>query len=304
MQIHVLGSAAGGGFPQWNCNCRNCRGLREGSLNAKARTQSSITISANGEDWILFNTSPDILTQLQSFAPLQPGRAMRDTGIKAIVLMDGQIDHSTGLLMLREGCPHNVYCTKMVHEDLSHGFPIFDVLKSWNGGINWHEVPVNDANFVIDGIDALKFIAASLISNAPPYSPHRDNPQPGDNIGMLIEDKNTGKKLFYAPGVGQIESQVRSMAEQADCVMIDGTVWVNDEMARAGVGTKLGTDMGHLPQNDEGGMIEFLDSLDGCRKILIHINNTNPILIEDSDERKILAEHNIEVAYDGLHIDL
>ncbi|MDH3693954.1 MAG: pyrroloquinoline quinone biosynthesis protein PqqB [Gammaproteobacteria bacterium] len=304
MQVHVLGSAAGGGFPQWNCNCRNCRGLRDGSLNAKARTQSSITISANGEDWILFNTSPDILAQLQSFSPLQPARAMRDTAIKAIVLMDGQIDHSTGLLMLREGCPHYVYCTKMVHEDLSHGFPIFDVLKSWNGGINWNEVPVDGTSFTVDGIEGLELTAVPLVSNAPPYSPHRDNPQPGDNIGILIEEKNTGKKLFYAPGVGQIESQVRTMAEQADCVMIDGTVWVNDEMAQAGVGTKLGTDMGHLPQSGEGGMIEFLDSLDGCRKILIHINNTNPILIEDSEERKILAKHSIEVAYDGLHIDL
>jgi pyrroloquinoline quinone biosynthesis protein B len=304
MQIHVLGSAAGGGFPQWNCNCRNCRGLREGSINAKARMQSSITISADGEKWILFNTSPDILAQLQSFPPLQPGRALRDTGIKAIVLMDGQIDHATGLLMLREGCPHDVYCTKMVHEDLSHGFPIFDVLKSWNGGINWHEIPVNGKPFVIADIDSFQFTAAPLISNAPPYSPHRDNPQPGDNIGILIEDKSNGKKLFYAPGVGRIESQVRAMAEQADCVLIDGTVWVNNEMELVGVGSKLGTDMGHLPQSGDGGMVEFLDGLNGCRKILIHINNTNPILDEESKERKTLSEHNIEVAYDGLHIDL
>ncbi len=304
MQIHVLGSAAGGGFPQWNCNCRNCRGLREGSINAKARTQSSITISADGENWILFNTSPDILAQLRSFRPLQPGRAIRDTGIKAVLLMDGQIDHTTGLLMLREGCPHEVYCTKMVYEDLSHGFPIFDLLTSWNGGINWHEIPVDGVTFAIDGIDGLQFSAAPLISNAPPYSPHRDHPQPGDNIGILIEEKCSEKKLFYAPGVGEIESQVRTMAEQADCILIDGTVWVNNEMELAGVGHKLGTDMGHLPQSGEGGMIEFLDSLSDCRKILIHINNTNPILDEDSEERKTLSEHNIEVAYDGLYIDL
>jgi pyrroloquinoline quinone biosynthesis protein B len=123
MFVQILGSAAGGGFPQWNCNCVNCAGFRDGSLRAKARTQSSIAISDDGVNWVLCNTSPDIRAQLQSFAPMQPGRALRDTGISAIILMDSQIDHTTGLLMLREGCPHQVWCTDMVHEDLSTGFP-------------------------------------------------------------------------------------------------------------------------------------------------------------------------------------
>ena len=127
MNIRILGSAAGGGFPQWNCNCANCHGLRTGRIKASARTQSSIAVSSNRVDWVLFNTSPDLLAQLAAFPELQPARATRDTAIKAIIFMDSQIDHTTGLLMLREGCPHEVYCTDMVFEDLSSGFPLFEI---------------------------------------------------------------------------------------------------------------------------------------------------------------------------------
>ncbi len=123
MQIHILGSAAGGGFPQWNCNCANCAGYRKGTLNAVARTQSSIAVSEDGEHWILFNASPDIRAQLAAFPAMQPARAVRDSGINAIVLMDSQVDHTTGLLSLREGLPLDVWCTRQVHDDLSSGFP-------------------------------------------------------------------------------------------------------------------------------------------------------------------------------------
>jgi len=148
MFVQILGSAAGGGFPQWNCNCANCAGFRDGSLRAKARTQSSIAISDDGVNWVLCNASPDIRAQLQSFAPMQPGRALRDTGISAIILMDSQIDHTTGLLSLREGCPHQVWCTDMVHEDLTTGFPLFTMLTHWNGGLNWNRIEL-DRSFTI-----------------------------------------------------------------------------------------------------------------------------------------------------------
>ncbi len=306
MKIQILGSAAGGGFPQWNCNCHNCSGVRAGTLNAKQRTQSSITVSADGENWILFNTSPDIRQQLASFPPLQPARQIRDTGISAIVLMDSQIDHTTGLLMLREGCPHQIWCTEMVEGDLSSGFPVFNVLKHWNGGNNIHRIPVgeNDNSFVIPQVSDLKLTAVPLLSSAPPYSPHRGNPHPGDNIGVQVEDLRTGKKLFYAPGLGQIEPHLRPLMENADVLLIDGTLWREDEMIVSGVGTKLGAEMGHLPQSGEGGMIEYLDTLEKPRKVLIHINNTNPILDEDSAERAELTAHGIEVSYDGMSIDL
>ncbi|OMH39696.1 pyrroloquinoline quinone biosynthesis protein PqqB [Motiliproteus sp. MSK22-1] len=305
MKIRVLGSAAGGGFPQWNCNCRNCKGYREGQINAHARTQSSICISSDGERWLLFNASPDIRAQMASFKPLQPARKLRDTGIEAVMLIDAQIDHTSGLLMLREGCPLNVYCTDPVYEDLSSGFPLFPMLESWNGGLQRHPVSLDsDKGFEIPAINNLRIHAIALSSKAPPYSPHRNNPVKGDNIGVFIEDLNTGGSLFYAPGLGAIESHLLPWMERADCLLVDGTLWRDDEMICQEVGTQTGLSMGHLPQSGAGGMLETLFPLPARRKILIHINNTNPILDEDSPERAELNRQGIEVANDGLEIDL
>jgi pyrroloquinoline quinone biosynthesis protein B len=304
MQIRVLGAAAGGGFPQWNCNCRNCDGVRKGTIRAQPRTQSSIAVSADGVDWVLFNASPDVLAQIKSFPALQPARAIRDTGIRAVVLMDGQIDHTTGLLMLREGKPLELWCTDMVREDLTTGNPLFSILGHYCG-VNWHRLPTaRGSGFSIDGIDHLSFSAVALKSKAPPYSPHRNNPHEGDNIGMRITDLRTGKQVFYAPGLGEIEPHLQPLLEQADVVMVDGTFWTDDEMIKLGISSKRARDIGHLPQSGAGGMIGALQPLRAARKILIHINNTNPILDEDSAERAELSRAGIEVAYDGLEVTL
>ena len=303
MHVQILGSAAGGGFPQWNCNCRNCDGLRRGTLNAKARTQSSIALSDDGVNWILCNASPDIRTQLVQTPVLQPARAVRDTAIRAIVLMDSQIDHVTGLLTLREGCPHEVWCTDMVHEDLQTGFPLFPMLSHWNGGLQRRRIGLGEP-FRIPACPALEFLPIPLRSAAPPYSPHRNDPHPGDNIGLLVRDSNTGGVLFYAPGLGQPDEGLLATMRDADCLLVDGTLWRDDEMAFAGVGDKLGSEMGHLQQSGPGGMIELLDAQPASRKVLIHINNTNPILDEDSAERTELVAHGIEVAHDGMQIVL
>ncbi len=303
MHVQILGSAAGGGFPQWNCNCRNCDGLRRGTLNAKARTQSSIALSDDGVNWILCNASPDIRAQLEQTPVLQPARAVRDTAIRAIVLMDSQIDHVTGLLTLREGCPHEVWCTDMVHEDLQTGFPLFPMLSHWNGGLQRRRIGLGEP-FRIPACPALEFLPIPLRSAAPPYSPHRKDPHPGDNIGLLVRDTNTGGVLFYAPGLGQPDDGLLATMRDADCLLVDGTLWRDDEMAFAGVGDKLGSEMGHLQQSGPGGMIELLDAQPASRKVLIHINNTNPILDEDSAERAELVAHGIEVAHDGMQIVL
>jgi pyrroloquinoline quinone biosynthesis protein B len=151
MRLHVLGSAAGGGFPQWNCNCPNCDGLRKGTIKARARTQSSITVTGDNENWVLFNASPDILTQFQRFPELQPARALRDTAVRAIVLIDGQIDHTTGLYMLREHRqPHEIWCTAPVRDDLTQGNPLFRLLGHYSG-VNWNELPIDESAFEIAG---------------------------------------------------------------------------------------------------------------------------------------------------------
>ncbi|MFL1455285.1 pyrroloquinoline quinone biosynthesis protein PqqB [Marinobacter sp. GN3S48] len=305
MYIHVLGSAAGGGFPQWNCNCANCDGFRKGTLKASARTQSSIAMSEDGEHWILFNASPDIRAQLASFPAMQPCRAVRDTGISAVLLIDSQVDHTTGLLTLREGLPLDVWCTAQVHEDLSTGFPLFRMLEHWNGGLSWREIPATESeSFTILCAPSLRLTAIPLLSNAPPYSPRRDNPHPGDNIGVFLEDTRTGQTVLYAPGLGEPDERILNWMRKADVLMVDGTVWHDDEMIRQEVGTKTGQDMGHLAQSGPGGMIEVLDTMPARRKILIHINNTNPILDENSAERAELLRHGIEVAWDGMHVEV
>ncbi|ETX06874.1 MAG: pyrroloquinoline quinone biosynthesis protein PqqB [Candidatus Entotheonella gemina] len=304
MRIHVLGSAAGGGFPQWNCNCYNCHGLRRGEIKATARTQSSIAISGDGVGWVLTNASPDIRTQLEAFPAMQPARAIRDTGITGIVLMDSQIDHTTGLLILREGQPLDIYCTDMVHQDLTTGNPLFNILGHYCG-VNWHDIPLDEGDdFVVRGADQLRFHAVPLDSKAPPYSPHRHDPHLGDNIGMWIEDDRTEKRLFYAPGLGHVDDRIRAYLAHADCLLVDGTFWRDDELIQAGIVNKRARDMGHLAQSGPGGMISVLSDLERPRKILIHINNTNPILNEDSPERAALADAGIEVAYDGMDIEL
>ena len=303
MKIRVLGAGAGGGFPQWNCNCNNCRRLRSGELNGKARTQSSIAISTDNRNWLLFNTSPDIRAQLEAFPAIQPKQGIRDTGIKAILLIDSQIDHTTGMLMLREGKPLEVYCTDMVKQDLTTGFPLFTMLKDYCT-VNHHPIPCDETPFSIPGIEDIRIYAHALKSKAPPYSPHRHDPHEGDNIGVIIEQISTGKKLYYSPGLGEIEPHVFAAMQKVDCLMVDGTFWTDDEMCQQQISVKRAREIGHLPQSGPGGMIEVLAEVQQARKILIHINNTNPILDEDSSERKILDAAGIEVAYDGLEIDL
>ena len=304
MHIHVMGSGAGGGFPQWNCNCNNCKGVREGTVKASPRTQSSIAISSDGVDWILFNASPDIKKQMDDFPALQPAREVRDTAIKAILITDAQIDHVTGLLTLREhNKPWDIYCTEAVHGDLTTGFPVFNILGHFRG-INWHEIKTDLQPFTIPAAPGLIFTAVPLKSEAPPYSPHRHNTVPGDNVGIRVEDTRTGKNVFYAPGLGVVEDHVLEFMRNADVVLVDGTVWTDDEMSKEGISDKRAQEMGHINQSEEGGTISFLNSMERPRKILIHINNTNPILNDESTERQVLNNAGIELAYDGMDIEL
>lgn len=301
MKVRVLGSAAGGGFPQWNCNCSNCRGARAGRL--KPRTQSSIAVAGDGGRWVLFNASPDVLAQIAAFPGLWPREGLRDTGIAAIVLIDAQIDHTTGLFLLREGAPLEVHCTERVREDLTHGNPVFRVLEHYCG-VRWHRVPIDGSPFQVAGASALRFTAVPLKSNAPPFSPQRDRPLPGDNIGVRVEDRGSGRNLFYAPGLGEIEPHLEPFLASADCLLVDGTFWTDDEMVRLGISQKRARDLGHLPQSGPGGMMDVLERYPRARKILIHINNTNPILDEARPERAELAARGIEVAWDGMEIEL
>ncbi|CAN7758486.1 pyrroloquinoline quinone biosynthesis protein PqqB [Variovorax sp. LjRoot84] len=310
MKILVLGSGAGGGFPQWNCNCRLCAGQRQGELSARARTQSSIAVSADGDSWVLLNASPDIGQQIRSHPQLHPRQGLRDTPIKAVVLMDAQIDHVTGLLGLREGPCIDLYATPCVFEDLTTGLPLLNVLQHYCG-TRWHMLPVAgdrvSAEFEIEGFASLRFTALAIPGKAPPYSPHRREQMVGDNIALLIEDRRDGRRLFYSPGLAEVGNQELRWMSDADCLLVDGTFWEEDEMQRAGLSGKTATEMGHLPQSASAvrtGMVDVMRATTARRKVLIHINNSNPILDEGSPQRRVLEAHGIEVSYDGMEITL
>ncbi|GAB3676936.1 pyrroloquinoline quinone biosynthesis protein PqqB [Salinisphaera aquimarina] len=303
MHVRVLGSAAGGGFPQWNTNVGLNRQLHEGTTRATARTQSSIAVSADGERWLLVNASPDVRQQILDFPALRPAPDTRGTGIGAILLMDSQIDHTAGLMILREGDTLPIWSTRPVYEDLTTGLPLFKVLEHFCG-VDWHEIDTAASGFAIDGVPGLSFRAVELSSAAPPYSPHRGDPHPGDNIGLIVTDDATGGQLFYAPGLGAPDDEIAAIARAADCVLVDGTFFTETEMIDQGVGTKAAATMGHLPQSGDNGMLTWLAQFPGTRRVLIHINNTNPILDPDSPERATVEEAGVEVSYDGLEIKL
>jgi pyrroloquinoline quinone biosynthesis protein B len=273
-------------------------------LQTRGRTQSSIAVTGGGS-WALVNASPDVLAQLKANPDLQPGRTVRDTAIAAIILVDGQVDHTTGLYMLREAVrPWPIWCTDSTCADLTEGNPVFRVLKFFCG-VDRRRIELDGAGFTIDAVPGVRWRGLPVAGKPAPYSPNRDSPVAGDNLALVIEDESSGRTALYAPGLSGIDDRVWRAMQSAACVLVDGTFWTDDEMIRLGVSAKRARDIGHLPQSGAGAMLEWLDRLPpATRKILIHINNTNPILNEASAESAELARRGVEVAWDGMEIVL
>ena len=303
MLIRVLGSAAGGGFPQWNCNCNNCRGLRAGTLRASGRSQSSIAVSADGERWLLCNVSPDIHRQIAANFPPRAADGLRQTAIAAAILVDGQLDHAAGLLLLRENrAPLEVWSTDPVREDLTQGFPVLGVLERYCG-IDWHRVPTAGQPFAIRALPGIAVEALAVPGRPAPYSLHRLHPRSGDNVALIFRECASGRQVVYAPGLQSVTPPLEQALRASSCVLVDGTFWTDDELIRLGASPQTATAMGHLPQTGPSGMIAELERLPRTtRRILIHINNTNPILDEAGPERALLTTAGIEVAFDGMEI--
>jgi pyrroloquinoline quinone biosynthesis protein B len=275
-------------------------------MHTRARTQSSIAVTGDSPAaWVLVNASPDVLAQLQANSFLQPARAARDTAITGIVLVDGQIDHTTGLFMLREATrPWPLWCTDSAYADLTRGNPILHVLSHYCG-VERRRIDLAGDDFSVEGVTGVRWRGLPVASKPAPYSPNRESPVCGDNIALLIRCESTRKSVLYAPGLGSMEDHVWEAMQGVDCVLVDGTFWTDDEMIRLGLSRKHAREIGHLPQSGPGGMLEWLERLPAAtRKILIHINNTNPILDETSPERAQLRRRGIEVAWDGMEIVL
>lgn len=306
MWLRVLGSAAGGGFPQWNCNCPNCRGVRDGSLPCRSRTQSSIAISGDYRHWFLFNASPDIRNQIQAFPLLQPQDGVRSTPIQGIILSDAELDHTLGLLSLRESRSLRVYTTKWVYTALTEWNPLLRTLSRYCA-VEWIPVQLQEMLPLCnaDGSDSgLRCQAFTTLSTKKVAFAAESPASPEAVVGYRISDLRTGRTLVYMPAVQELQAEVRGQLQDCTCLLVDGTCWYDDELVRLGISGKTARSMGHLPIAGEGGSLEQLSTLSMNRVVYIHLNNTNPLLIENSSERQIVESEGIEVAFDGMEMEI
>ena len=298
MWVRVLGAAAGGGFPQWNCGCPQCRAVREGSRPCRSRTQSSVAVSADYRRWFLLNASPDIRAQIESFPALHP-HGVRDSPLQAVLLTDGELDHTLGLLLLREAGDLEVHATAAVHETLSRGTSLLQTLGAYTR-VEWRTVSTGKEVSLADGLSYRAF-------PVPTNKRARFGTGEGEEgvvVGYRITDEHTGRVLVYLPGAQELTASVLAHLEGCTCLLFDGTCWQDDELIRLGIAGKTSRDMGHLPISGADGSLEQLAPLPIERKIYIHINNTNPILLEDAPERRIVEDRGLEVAADGLELEI
>ena len=304
MRIRVLGSAAGGGFPQWNCGCPNCQGARDGTAPVEPRTQESVAISTDDSGWFLLNASPEIRQQIESFTGLHP-RAPRHSPIHAIVLTNGDLDHVLGLLSLRESHPLVVYATRSVRDGFTEGNALYRTLERFPGQVTWRilelgrEQPLAGAS---GDAGPLSIEAVPVPGKLPIHLERRAAPSPEDNIGLCIREAATGRRLAYFPAAGGVTPAVRRALDGADLVFFDGTFWSNDELPAQGLGAKRAGDMAHLPVGGADGTLAALRGLAAPRRIFIHVNNSNPVLREDSPERKEVAAAGWEIARDAMEV--
>jgi pyrroloquinoline quinone biosynthesis protein B len=301
MYVRLLGTAAGGGFPQWNCACLNCEGVRRATIRARPRTQSCAAVSADGRRWFLLNASPDIRVQIESFSPLLPHGTVRGTGIQGILLSNADLDHTLGLLMLREGGRLSVHATSSVQRALDEGLRLSEVLDCY-GGVDWRQPPERLSPLVCsDGtLSGLLYAAFAVPGKLPRYREGRALPCGDDAVGYQLVDDSTGKRLVYVPGLAALDRDVLTRLKDADALLLDGTFWSDEEMQIVGAGKASARAMGHLPVGSEGGSLSTVASVPAARKIYVHINNTNPVLREDSPERRAVDKAGAEVGWDGL----
>ncbi len=305
MRAVVLGAAAGGGFPQWNSNAEACRRARSGEPGFLSRTQASLAVSGDGERWFLVNASPDLRQQIQENKILHPRRGLRSSPIEGIILTGADVDAIAGLLHLRERQSFTIFASERVLAVLRAN-PIFDVLA--DDCVHRQAVPLGQpfAPRHVDGsasglevelFDVPGKVALWLESGR---APDALAGEPGDTVG--VEVRAASRRLLYVPGCAAMTDGLKRRLAGAAVVLFDGTLWQDDEMIRLGLGPKTGRRMGHMSVNGPDGAIASFRDIPVERKIFVHINNSNPILVDGSTERGVLAEAGWEVAHDGMEI--
>jgi len=305
MLVKILGSAAGGAFPQWNCGCPNCRAVRSGAFRGKPRSQTQVAISADGGHWLLLGASPDLRSQIEAARELHPREASRNSPIAGVLLANADVDHVLGTLLLRELHPLRIYATASVQSILRQDNSMFAMLQRVPGQVIWETVRPG-AEFAVSGPNGvetgIRCRGLSLASHYPAYAGSRR--QALDlaeaSLGFLV-DAPGGRRLGYFPAVPGLTGQLIHDFEACDVLLFDGTFWSDDELIRAQGGGQTARQMGHVPVEET---LKQLAVLHRPRKIFLHINNTNPILDEASPERRQARNAGWEVAEDGWQFDL
>jgi pyrroloquinoline quinone biosynthesis protein B len=307
VKIRVLGSAAGGGCPQWNCACRNCRGAREGSAWIEPRTQECLAVSADGEAWFLLNASPEIRAQIESFPPLHP-RRLRDSPIQGVLLTNGDLDHTLGLLSLRESQPLFVYASETVRRGFVESNVLYRTLQRFPGQVTWRTLQLDSGLELTTGAGAATGLSVEAFAVPGKVPVHLEGlgtaPSGGENVGLRIREHGTGRVLVYLSAVGRLTPEIVSAVEAADCVFFDGTFWSDDELRELGASEKRASDMAHLPIGGRDGSLVALGGARAPFRVYIHLNNTNPVLREDSPERASVEGAGWRIARDGMEIAL
>jgi len=310
MRIKVLGSAAGGGFPQWNCGCSNCSRLRAGEFKGGARTQAQVAVSLAPSAWLLLNASPDLRQQLLRDPDFAPTRRTRGTPIHGVVLTSADVDCVLGLLHLREFEPLHVYSTDAVRRVLTEENSLFRTLERSTPPVEWNTLPLDQPMpispaGVTGGDTSLCCRAVPLHGEFPDHVSERlRNSLPKEEAVIGLELTQGGKRLFYAPSLpGRGEEWKRSLAD-SQLALLDGTFWTDNELIDVRGGGKTAREIGHVPLSGPGGLLEQTEGSQKVRRILIHLNNTNPALDETSEANRLLREAGWQVASDGMEFTL
>ncbi|UMA64692.1 pyrroloquinoline quinone biosynthesis protein PqqB [Roseivivax marinus] len=295
-RAHILGAAAGGGLPQWNCGCENCNLARAGTI--PPQTQSSLAVTGNGTDWAILNASPDIRQQMASAAPLHPAD-LRELPLSSVLLTNGDIDHVAGLLTLREVQPFDLFATRGIHEVIA-GNPIFGALRP--DVVTRREVALDTPAEIAPGLTATLFAVPGKV---PLYLEGEtvETEMLGEQT-VGVELRAEGRTAYYIPGCATLTDDLRARLDGATTVFFDGTLWTDDEMVRAGLGQKTGKRMGHMSMNGPDGSIAAFADLDVATRVFVHMNNTNPVLRPDSAERSEAEAAGWIIGQDGMEIAL
>ncbi len=298
MRVRILGSAAGGGFPQWNCHCATCEAARTGAA-ARPRTQSSLAIRGAAGPWFLANASPDLRQQLEALGAERVD-GVRGAPVAGILLTDAEIDHTAGLLLLRESSSAiRVYGSDAVRRALTDGYPVLPMLAGYCG-VEWHTLePGRSLQIEGSSLEVESFAAGG---DAPRYLAGSEADV--EASGLVFRDRATGGVLTYLPGLARLDDDVLGRLDASTVVLVDGTFWRDDELVRLGISERTARQMGHVPLSGPGGTLEAFARLERTRVILVHVNNTNPVLLERSPERDAVLRAGAEVAYDGLEVEL